>query len=287
MLFALNVGMIMEHKYLTVSNDGPLTYYHIRHSNFEAKISKFGGQLLSFKASNQKDWLWLSNSAVKDGSKAIRGGVPICWPWFGPSSEPDLSQHGYARLAQWEITEFDATEDLVTLRLEPTFSEALNKKLRYSLHQTITLSDRLEIALTTTNISDEEASFTQAIHSYFSIQDIFETEVMGLSGCELYDQLSKQTHIVDGAIKVLNHTDAIVRTNDRTPIVISENDRIEIGGNGFDSIVIWNPWQALATEMSDFDDNGYRNMLCVEMANTQPVRLAPGKSHTLTQSICR
>ena len=260
----------------------------IKHERFHAQLSEFGGQLLSFETQANPKWFWLSNSAKLDGSKAIRGGVPICWPWFGPSQDKNKPQHGYARLAKWTMTTFQAQQNKVVVTLEPILDENMCA-LPVRLTQTITFSLGIEIKLTTKNVSNSDYELTQAIHTYFHVQDISKTSLVGL------DKYGSNDHAelrIDGHIdKIFTYPSEPQRFKQNKHIELpalslkTPNGQLEISGSGHDSVVVWNPWQDLAQKMPDFDDEGYRQMLCVEMANTKPVILAPEQTCSLAQAI--
>lgn len=261
---------------------GENTLLTINHSRFSAQLSLYGAQLLSFVPTDNKDRLWLSDTAVLDGSKPIRGGVPICWPWFGPSVEKGLPQHGYARTAHWQITETTENNESVCLTLTPVDSSAI-LKLPLQLTVRITLSDTAQIELITTNKSNEPQPLSQAIHSYFYCPSIIEqTKLVGLENTEYADKLTNETKQQLGSVTINTSADRVYLSRTSQLELQGQGDKLVISGENHDSVVVWNPWLG-AKDMADFDDEGYKHMLCVEMANTQGLTIAPEQSFTLVQ----
>ncbi len=296
--------------------------YLINHPLFTANISELGGQLTSFVDKNNDQWIWLSDSAVRDGSKAIRGGVPLCWPWFGPYKgasmpqlsmpQPSLPQHGYARLAPWKLITIDENEEQVSVRFQADFSNldispeqhletGIQALLSCTLFIEYQFSDSLVINLHTENSSNIAIKMTQAIHTYFNLPTVSELAVQGLCNVEYYDQLLSQNFVSDTPLDIDRALDRIynkgssgkhknIDTDDNQVKIVNKQSNealFTISGNNHDSVVIWNPWQEGAKGLADFEDRGYLNMLCVEMANTRPITLNPHSSYTLTQSITR
>ena len=277
----------MQSQYLKIKSHNGKNIFQIQHPKFSATISEFGGQLLSFTPLEQDDLLWLSRSATLDGSKPIRGGVPICWPWFGPAKgvnegEP---QHGYIRQLPWQINEVVESNEQMTIRISPLLSEQLKQKLGLDVYVIFEFSDQATINIITTNISNSSIEFSQAIHTYFHVNDISKTVINELQDVDFIDQLeqgeikNQQTPvIIDKAV------DRIYLYKQSDISISTEHRDIDIKGIGHDSVVVWSPWITGAKNMSDFDNDGYKNMLCVEMALTQGYQLKPDETYSLSQT---
>lgn len=290
----------MRTKYVSTQLVDNQKFYKISHPLFTATLSEFGGQLLSYQDQTGNDWLWLSKQAVLDGSKPIRGGIPICWPWFGPASLSEQPQHGYARLVKWTIVSIEEDDSGVRITMQPNFntaslSSSTNEQLPnsvkgLSLFLELDLSESLKVHLHTENTSDSTVTFTQAIHSYFNVQDIEHCTITGLTKRQYLDQLTGQRAEQVKDLKINQWTDRIYDSNNDVITVLDDNlnkKKIKVSGTGHDSVVIWNPWEDGAKKMVDFPDDGYKEMLCIEMANTKEIELKPRQSHTLTQLIER
>lgn len=261
-----------------------------------ASISLMGGQVLTWHPKSQQEpVLWVSKLAQYVPGKAIRGGVPICWPWFGAHpSDSHLPGHGFARVVPWEVasTNIDASG---VVEVELTLAEsAAAAKLRPSdwpasvaLSAHIRIGEKLEVALTTTNNSDRELRLTEGLHTYFHVSDIEHVRVLGLDDCEYVDLTDgNQRRQQSGPIVFEGELGRIFVNCDKTSVI---EDRklaraIHVAGTGSQSIAVWNPWLQTASKMSDLGSEGWRSMVCVETANALENRLTikAGESHTLT-----
>ena len=260
-----------------------------------ALVALQGAQVLSWlPARGAAEVLWLSPVAKLGTGKAVRGGIPVCWPWFGPHSNPasGLGAHGFVRAADWHVIESAITDRQTRLSLGYTLTEkdlaALGGQARVVL--TVTLSDCLEIAITTENIGATPITISEALHSYFSIGDIASVDVTGLDGRGYTDQLSGAVFEQQSSIVIPSETDRIYWDTPDTTVIrdtLSRRD-ISISKTGSASTVVWNPWRDKAARLGDMPDDSFRNMLCIETANVGPhnvVTIAAGQSHTLSARI--
>lgn len=274
-------------KYLTTESTDRQTLFVITHPLFSAKISEFGGQLLSYQPVNKQEMIWQSSTAVLDGSKPIRGGAPICWPWFGqaPESFSGEPQHGYARSVKWQITSVKETEELVEISLVPMFSEQLKQRLQLSLEVIYTFGLEAKIELVTTNLGTQDFDFSMAIHTYLNLADSREVAIPELFDCQYFDKLANKQDTQDKPFAVDQAMDRIYLYDKAELTVTSSDKKLNILQQGHDSVVVWNPWQQGAESMADFDDLGYLSMLCVEAALTQGYKLKPGDCHRISQTL--
>ncbi|GHB75485.1 D-hexose-6-phosphate mutarotase [Psychrosphaera saromensis] len=278
----------MNSQYITKATIDDGVSYQINHPKFSARITELGGQLISFTPQGKADVLWLSDSCPLDGSKPIRGGAPICWPWFGPASglyagEP---QHGYARSVNWKLEHFEESEHAVELVLSPQLPKTLADSLGLSLKMRYVFTDNVEIELITKNTSTTPQKLSQAIHTYFAVDNIDDSQIIGLDEISYIDKLSHDRKTKQNGPVIINkHTDRIYLTAQDKVSLLNSNRKLDIVGEGHDSVVIWNPWQQNAKNMTDFDDLGYKKMVCVEMANTQGLVLEVNSCHSLKQKI--
>lgn len=257
-----------------------------------ATISLHGGHVVAWWPKHQTTpVLWLSKLAKLVSGKAIRGGVPICWPWFGAHpSNVKLPAHGYARIAPWEVTSArtlgsGATE--ITLTLLDTDLSRAHWSNMVQLSVRITVGEALEVALTTTNESNQEIVLTEGLHTYFQISDIVNIRVLGLDGCEYVDLVSDNIRRRQAGAVEFDSELGRIYVNTKTTCVIEDpplNRRIRIEKSGSLSTAVWNPWAITAAKMDDLGQNGWSDMVCVESANALENRLTinAGESHTLT-----
>jgi D-hexose-6-phosphate mutarotase len=265
---------------------------HVENDSAIASISLFGGQLLTWQPKREaRPVLWMSPLAKFDGKSAIRGGVPLCWPWFGkhPSSST-APAHGYARLSTWELERIETVADGRTELVMSLPPEARSGEHRHSgLGHTVRLviGDVLEIDSTTRNDSNETLRVTEGLHTYFQISDVAEAQVSGLSGCDYVDLLAdNQLRRQDGSIgfgeevgRIFLHCDKTAAIEDR-----GYRRRILVSGRGARSIAVWNPGLHTASKMADLGSEAWRSMVCVETANAldDAIMIPAGQQHTLS-----
>jgi glucose-6-phosphate 1-epimerase len=228
---------------------------------------------------------------VVEPGKGVRGGVPVCWPWFGALA--GKGAHGFVRTRMWQMREskLDVAGQIV-LRLgicddastRAIWDQGFDLQLVVSVGQTLTL------ALTTRNTSTTPMLITQALHTYFCTDDIALTTVQGLDGCAYLDKVHEAaTCLQSGAVHFDGETDRIY-TDTSADCLINDtvgNRVIRVAKQGSTSTVVWNPWSEREKAFADMAFGEYQHMLCVETCNAGPdqVTVAPGGAHTLVASI--
>jgi D-hexose-6-phosphate mutarotase len=279
-----------------VFTEGPagFIFAEMKNPHGEATVALHGGHILSFRPRDHEPVLWLSrNSHFKTG-KAIRGGIPVCWPWFADHpTDADKPAHGFVRTAVWSVSESEKLADESTrLKLSIADSEKTMKLWphRFRLEIDYTVSDILRIKLIATNTDNKPFMCGGALHSYFNISAISNIMIKGLEGCPYLDKVDQgHRKVQDGSVSVKRETDRIYL--DTTADCIIEDSgmhrRICISKNGSRTTVVWNPWIDKAGKMKDFGDDEYKSMVCVETVNadTDVISLAPGSTHTLECAI--
>ena len=271
--------------------DNDLAVAEIRNAHAVATLCLQGGHVMTWQpAAADAPVVWMSKLAKPTPGKSLRGGVPVCWPWFGAhATEPGLPSHGHARTMPWEVTETralaDGSTEIVMMLLESDTTRAMwphpgTVEIRVSVGKT------LKIALTTHNSGDTDFAISEALHTYFHVGDIATARVLGLDGCEYMDKAGGGgRHRQQGAISFSGETDRVY-VNTEAPCVIEDarlQRRIRIAKSGSRSTVVWTPWAEKADKMGDFGPDGWRTMVCVESANAleNTVTVKAGTSHTL------
>ena len=273
-----------------MADDYPVIY--INNEFASASIALHGGHVMSYQPREHKPLLWLSRDAIYKQGKAIRGGIPICWPWFGDHpTNPQLPAHGFARNQFWRIQSIKnipAEGTFVTLLLSDTAASQNVWPFAFQLELTVLVGSELSVELTVTNKDTKTFDFTCALHAYLSLDDIHHTVIYGLESTMYIDKLQRDLKAKqDGNIHFDQELDRVYL---QTPadVLIEDDDRtIKVSKNGSLSTVVWNPWIDKSSAMSDFHRDGYKNMVCVEPAITKDdlITLSPEQQHTLTTSL--
>lgn len=265
---------------------------HAANEFSEASISLFGGQVLSWQPKGESvPVLWTSPLAKFDGNTAIRGGVPICWPWFGKhQTEAAAPSHGYARICTWNLdhaVELDDGRLELLMSLPRAAQLGANRIADLYLAVRIVIGVTLEVELTTHNNSASPISITEGLHTYFNVSDVGNVFVQGLDGCAYVDLTDDDRRCgQSGPITFNGEVGRIFVDCDRATVI---EDRklgraIHVSGAGSRSIAVWNPGLKVASKMSDLGSEGWRNMVCVETANAleDAVLLEPEQQHSLS-----
>ncbi|MGH8493054.1 MAG: D-hexose-6-phosphate mutarotase [Moraxellaceae bacterium] len=255
-----------------------------------ALLSLQGGQLLQFQPIGKAPLLWLSEDAIFRPGKSARGGIPLCFPWFGTPADKDKPAHGFARHRLWTLTRAQRDGDTVTLELT-LHDDADTKKLwphAFLATQTLTLGSDITLTLSVENRDENPFSFTFAQHSYFPVSDITRTRVEGLEGRPYFDALQdwKILESEAGGIRFAAETDRVYEGASGHYCIVDEAEgkRIVIASDDCKSAIVWNPWSEKNARMGDMGAEGWRGMLCVESGNTgkDGITLAAGEQRRFT-----
>jgi glucose-6-phosphate 1-epimerase len=249
-----------------------------------------GAQVLSWTPAGQEPVVWLSPVARFAPGKSLRGGAPVCWPWFGPHpQDPDKPAHGFARNRDWDVHEVAnlAGGTLIVMGFVPDGTERAMWPHDAELTLTVILGEQLTFDLTTKNTGSESISLTQAIHTYFRVGDVDAVRVEGLEGCEYIDKTGGNARIrQEGPILIDREVNRIYLGCPGEADILdrSLHRRIRVTKEGSTSYVVWNPWAETAAKFGDMGEDGYRHMLCVETTNaaSDAVTVAPGGICTLS-----
>lgn len=262
----------------------------IKHPAANARISLQGGHVLDWQPLTQREpVLWMSREARFAPGKSIRGGIPVCWPWFGPHADgPALPAHGFARTAAWELVGTALEHDTVRLDLrlipEPGTPGWPHASV---LHLSIRIGASLRLTLTTQNQDVHPWILGEALHTYFRISDIANISVAGLDGVAYWDTVGTVRQCrQQGAIRFVGETDRVYVNSAESCVIedVGLKRRIRIAKSGSQTTVVWNPWTDKANRMGDLGQpDGWREFVCVESANAWDncLTLAPGEQHAL------
>jgi glucose-6-phosphate 1-epimerase len=284
----LSAGFAIPGTLRFTTGRGGLTMIEVDNGLARALVSPYGGQVLGCQpAGAAEDLLFVSERAWFEAGKEIKGGVPICWPWFGVDPEGrGRVIHGFARMRPWTLRATGTLPGGATRISLTSRDDAQTRALwpyPFGLRVDITLGATLTVALTTENTGDRPFRITQGLHSYFRVGDATRARVLGLEGCAYIDKAAGARDAVvvqDGPVTVAAEVNRIYES---VPPVLTIEDpvlgrRIRLTGHHSTTAVVWNPWIDNARATPDLDDGDYRRMLCVETVNTaaEVIAVPPG-----------
>lgn len=267
---------------------GDLESVVVENRHATARVALQGAHILEWTPRDEEPVLWVSESARYAAGVPIRGGIPLCWPWFGPHpTDPRLPQHGIARTAPFQVV---AVERLFDDRTRLTFRLPDGQGVEAWPHPTelvyvVTVGRTLELDLVTRNAGKEPVTVGQALHSYFRVSDYRRVTLHGVEGCRYVDKVGGGESVQDRPLTLSGKTDRIYLESVRDCTVEDPglSRAIRVTKRNSHSTVVWNPGLAGPAPESDFGPSGSREMLCVETANAAAdvVRLEPHAVHLL------
>lgn len=266
-----------------------LDYVEVNTALCQARIFLQGAQIDYFQPVGKPPLLWVSSADDYQPGNGIRGGVPVCWPWFGMSSEANFPQHGFARTRIWALESVEMRNQLVDLRFSLKISE---QDRIYWPHNTqvsvlFTLGDTLSISLVNTNLGDETVTLTQALHSYFPIEDIHQLKASGFGGSKYIEFAEGPYPQTTDEVLFDRETDRVYTDLGSVQLLHTPQGIIEVSRDNSQSAVLWNPWIEKSQRLGRFNPEDYLTMVCLEAANVleDKVVLAPGETHSLVTHI--
>jgi len=287
----LNSQYGMADRVIFETGEGGLPFIRVKNDNATALISIYGGQVLAFQPkSTSSDLLFLSKLAYYQSGKAIKGGVPICWPWFGPDPEGlNRPAHGFVRNRLWEVVETAGTAEghiRVVLGLSDTPETQAIWPRSFVLRLEITVGKSLNLALVTRNTDSQAFAITQAFHTYFNAGDIRQVKVSGLENTQYIDKVNDNQQINQLDDVTINSEVDRIYLNVDNELVVQDaalKRRIHITSKGNRTAVVWNPWAKISAEMADLQDDDYQRFICVETTNaaTDSINIQPGSEFRL------
>ena len=278
------------------TTDSGLEIVSVSNKYASAKITTNGAHIFEYIPVGEKDLLWVSKKAFFAPGKPIRGGVPVCWPWFGASLIEGRPGHGFVRVEEWQISEISELASGATklvFTLDSDMKQFPMADFPFTVNMIFTIGKQLEMTLIMVNKGKEPVKIGAALHTYFAISDINKVAVTGLDKCSYLDHkvgaAKFEGNIQEGDVKVTSEIDNVYYpASGATEIVDPGWGRIiTVEKSGSDSTVVWNPWVEKATTMADYSPEEYTEMICVESANAKcdPRILLPGVPHQISQKI--
>ncbi|MEI2414771.1 D-hexose-6-phosphate mutarotase [Orrella sp. JC864] len=287
---------------------GPLACWLLRSGGYQAWVAEQGAQVLEYGRAGGPPVLWLSPQAQYLPGVSVRGGVPVCWPWFNDlartnpeavrqswprqAGEGAAPAHGFARGLPWHVLGSGADPQACWLHLRlprtqgPDWPQAVEPEVRIRL----SADGRLRIALRNHNAGAHSVTIGQALHTYFAVGDVRRASVSGLDGKTYLDTVGAwQQRVQHGPVRFEGEVDRIYQD---VPAELAIDDpvlgrRVHLRAEGSRSAIVWNPHVEKARRLSQFPDEAWTGMLCVETANVMQdaLALAPGQAHELAVSL--
>jgi glucose-6-phosphate 1-epimerase len=258
----------------------------------EAEIYPHGAHVSRWRPTGQKDVLFMSASSLFEPDKPIRGGVPLIFPWFGPrQGDPKSPAHGFARTMPWNVIACDRRPDgscAMSLELVSNSATLATWPHEFRLRFTVSAAKKLTMTLTVFNTGNQPFVFEEAMHTYLAVGDVRQASITGLAGATFIDKVDAFAPKKQGAepITITGETDRVY-LNTQSACVVNDpvwGRKLTVEKENSNATVVWNPWIAKAKAMSDFGDDEWPNMLCVETCNCadHAVTLGAGQTHAMT-----
>jgi glucose-6-phosphate 1-epimerase len=253
-----------------------------------------GGHVTDFEPGRLGPVLFTSAHSHFAPGTAIRGGVPIIFPWFGPHpTRTDLPAHGFARTLPWHLATVlppSGGGAGVTLTLESSDETRRLWPHDFALRYTVLVGRTLDLSLEVHNTGDAPFTFEEALHTYLSVADVRQVRVEGLDGRDYLDKVDGgRRKTQSGPITLTGETDRVYLN---TPDTVTVHDpaacrRIVVSKESSATTVVWNPWVDKAKRLTDFGDDEWPRMICIETANAaeNAVILPPGGRHTMRAAV--
>ncbi|HBN88262.1 D-hexose-6-phosphate mutarotase [Rheinheimera aquimaris] len=256
----------------------------LQYGNATAVISLYGGQVLSYRPAPDVDKLWLSPLAQWHNQTPIRGGVPICWPWFGPADsrvnpkQNKVPNHGVVRTRMWQLVNQHTDDSHANATLEITVDDLPHHAGDVTLQLQVILDSRLTINLCCNTSLPQQA----ALHSYFAITELTQTRVQPLP--RQYSDKVTATTVSDASEQAIFNAevDRVYPSPAASLQLLMPDSVVTLNQHGQDATVVWNPWVERSQQITDLHDNSYLEFICVETARLQLDKAAP---LNLTQQI--
>lgn len=272
-----------------VEGNGGLQKVRITSPQVVGEIYLHGAHITSWKSAGKDEVLFLSSQSRWENGHAIRGGVPICFPWFGgKADDPKAPAHGFVRTKAWQLKSIAQVRDGIAVSMF-TESDATTKQWwpgEFHLVYQVTFGSDLRLELIVTNTGKESLRFEEALHAYHRVGNILNTRVGGLHAVSYIDKTDlNRKKFQRGEIAIVSETDRIY-LNTRGVIeledpVVRRRTRVVKGNSR--TTVVWNPWVQKAQSLSDLGDDEWIQMICIETSNVSDfaVDLAPGRQHKM------
>lgn len=255
-----------------------------------ARILRYGAQVMGWAPTGEDDVLWRSRRATMRAGEPVRGGIPICMPWFAGGPHGDARPvHGFARTRYWELGQQRHTPTSASVRFDLNEAEPCAPTFfphRFHAAYSVALTDDLVATLRVRNIDSTPFAFEEALHAYFAVGDVKDVTIDGLAGRTYVDaaHAPERRRAQFTEVTFVEETDRIYDSSESVVIHDPRKRRhILVDKAGSADWIVWNPWVEGARRAPDMDDRAWQDFVCVEAANVREhaVHLEPGEEHAL------
>lgn len=280
--------------HITLSEINELPVLRIHNKLASATVVIQGAHIIEYTPAEDKNLFFVSEAEPFKKGEAIRGGIPVCWPWFGShATDENAPDHGLARETDWEYTIISDTETRSEIRFTLK-TDGTNSHFPFKTQAELFVSvgASLVVSLTTFNLSDLPFQLSQALHSYFQCDDVEDVYLFGLSGNHYFDKTRQASGEFPKEFQFDQEIDWVIQDKGGAIVCRGLGDDVNpvrITRMGSRSVVVWNPWQNKAKKLSHFHKPEYQRMFCIEAANAmEDSRLIkPGDSHVIVMELQR
>jgi len=272
-----------------VEGNGGLSKVRITCPEAVGEMYLHGAHVTSWKPVGGEEVLFLSSQSRWAQGHAIRGGVPVCFPWFGgKADDPTAPAHGFVRTRAWQLESIAQVGGAVTVSMFTESDEGMKRwwPAEFRLVHRATFGSELSLELAVTNTGGTSLRFEEALHAYHRVGNIEKTRVRGLDTVHYFDKTdSNRKKMQHGEIAIVSETDRVY-LDTRDPIELEDpvlRRRTRVTKENSRTTVVWNPWVQKAHSLSDFADDEWMQMICIESSNVSDfaVDLAPGQQHKM------
>ena len=271
-----------------------LIFVTVSNKYADADICLYGAHVTNFKPHNTMDILWMSPESNFQVGSPIRGGIPVCFPWFGPhKTDSEKPQHGFGRLMYWDVIETASQpngETLIRLQLCSSEETKAYWPFDFCAVMSINVGLKLTATLKVTNTSSASFDYTCALHSYFNISALESISIEGLQNTKYHSQLEPGDFIQETAKLEIKKAETRHYYDTEASCVIEDSAfgrRIEVVKTGSKITTVWNPGAETCANIADLPDDAYHAFVCVEAVNAfnDVISLAPEETHETSTTI--
>jgi glucose-6-phosphate 1-epimerase len=277
-----------------IAGNGGLAKLKVMGPLAAAEIYLHGAQVTAWRPAGEEEVIFLSEHSKWEDGRAIRGGIPVCFPWFrAKADDANAPAHGFVRTKEWNLESVQAAGDGTVMVVCVTRSDVDSRRwwpYEFQLSHRITIGKTLGMELTATNTGSTAFRLEEALHTYFRVGDVAQVEVRGLEGISFLDNIDGNRQKVQaGGLRLSGPVDNAY-IDSRGAVEFSDpmlGRAVRTAKENSSTTIVWNPWRQGAAKLADLGDEEWHQMVCVEASNIlgSSISLQPGQEHTLRAEI--